>query len=65
MTAFVIGVPIAATFLLFIWTRSQELLSYYNIQNVRARSLDEAKRCDGYWRGKRGHEFTLDEKRRA
>lgn len=65
MTAFVIGVPLAATFLLFLWTRSQELLRYYDLQSVKVRTLDEAKKCNGYWRGKPGREFTLDEKRRA
>lgn len=65
MTAFVIGAPIAAFILLFIWKSSQELLRYYDLQSVKARTLDEAKKRDGYWRGKRGREFTLDEKRRA
>lgn len=65
MIAFVVGMPIATAFLLFLWTRHGELLAYYDLQKVKASTIEEAKKCNGYWRGKPGREFTLNEKWRA
>lgn len=65
MIYFVFGAPIATAFLLYLITQARDRLDYYNLEKVKARTLDEAKKCDGYWPGKPGRKFSLDEKRRA